>query len=186
VPIFTLIAGPNGVGKSSFTKGVNLEGVERLLDPDAIARQLNLADPSAAAIAAGRETLRRAEQYLNSAVSFVIETTLSGRHHLDMIRDAKSRGFRIHLVFIGLDSPERCIDRVKSRAVLGGHGVPEKDVRRRYARSLENCIAALGMADVTEVYDNSAAGHRLILIWQAGVLEWQANKLPDWVQPLLR
>jgi predicted ABC-type ATPase len=164
VPILTLIAGPNGAGKSSFTKGVNLEGVERLLDPDAIARQLNPADPSAAAIAA----------------------SLSGRHHLDMIRDAKSRGFRIDLVFIGLDSPERCTDRVRSRAVLGGHSVPEKDVLRRYARSLENCAAAMGMADVTEVHDNSAAGHRLILISRAGAVVWQADQLPDWVQHLLR
>lgn len=60
MPVLTLLAGPNGAGKSSCPMAVHFDGRERLLDPDAIARELNPAEPAAAAIAAGRETLRRA------------------------------------------------------------------------------------------------------------------------------
>ena len=55
MPVLTLIAGPNGSGKSTFTRGVDLEGQDRLLDTDAIARRLNPSNPSAAAMEAGRE-----------------------------------------------------------------------------------------------------------------------------------
>jgi predicted ABC-type ATPase len=53
-----VIAGPNGSGKSTLTRLVEFEGRARLLDPDAIARQLNPFNSSAAAISAGLEVLR--------------------------------------------------------------------------------------------------------------------------------
>jgi predicted ABC-type ATPase len=65
VPTLTVIAGPNGSGKSTLTQFVDFEGRDRLLDPDRIARLLNPSNPTAAAIAAGREVLRRTADYLN-------------------------------------------------------------------------------------------------------------------------
>ena len=85
MPIFTIIAGPNGSGKSTLTQSLELEGRDRLLDPDAIARRLNPKGPSAAAIAAGREVLQRIEDYLASQVSFAVETTLSSRRNVELI-----------------------------------------------------------------------------------------------------
>lgn len=58
MPILTIIAGPNGAGKSTITRLTDFEGRERLLDPDAIARGMNPLNPVAAALPAGRETLR--------------------------------------------------------------------------------------------------------------------------------
>jgi len=182
VPTLTIIAGPNGSGKSTLTRSVDFEGRERLLDPDAIARGLNPSNPSAAAIAAGREVLKRTEHYLNRGVSFAVETTLSSRGRVELIRQAKSRGYEIHLLFIGLDSSERCIARIRNRAARGGHGVPDADVRRRYARSAANAAQALPLADVAKFYDNSGDGHRLILVANAGIVVWQAETLPAWVK----
>jgi predicted ABC-type ATPase len=164
VPTLTIIAGPNGSGKSTLTRSADFEGRERLLDPDAIARGLNPLNPSAAAIAAGREVLKRTAEYLNRGVSFAVETTLSSRNRVDLIRQAKSRGYEIHLLFIALDSSERCITRVRNRAARGGHFVPDADVRRRYARSVANAALALRLADTARFYDNSGDGHRLILV----------------------
>ncbi|HEY2013359.1 MAG TPA: hypothetical protein VGH38_07645 [Bryobacteraceae bacterium] len=79
MPLLTIIAGPNGSGKSTLTQSVSLEGRDRLIDPDAIARALNPSSPVAAAIAAGREALRRIDSCLDAAVSFAVETTLSGQ-----------------------------------------------------------------------------------------------------------
>jgi predicted ABC-type ATPase len=86
VPTLTVIAGPNGSGKSTLTRTVEFDGRDRLLDPDAIARRLNPFNPSAAAIAAGREVLERTADYLGQGVSFAVETTLSSRSRVELIR----------------------------------------------------------------------------------------------------
>lgn len=183
MPILTVIAGPNGSGKSTLTQSAHFEGRDRLLDPDTIARGLNASNPSAAAVAAGREILKRTADYLNRRVSFAVETTLSSRRRVDLIREAKSRGYEIHLLFIGLDTPERCITRIRNRGAQGGHLIPDADVRRRYARSVANADQALRLADVAKFYDNSGDGARLLLIANAGIVVWQAEPLPRWVRP---
>jgi predicted ABC-type ATPase len=148
-----MIANPNGSGKSAFRQCVDFEARERLLDTDAIARDLDPLNPSAEAIAAGRGVLKRTADYLNRGVSFAIETTLSGRGKLELIREAKSRGYKIYLVFIGLNSAELCILRIRKRAAQGGHFIPEADASCRYARSTV----------------------------KAGCVAWQATPLREWV-----
>jgi predicted ABC-type ATPase len=182
VPTLTVIAGPNGSGKSTLTRSFEFEGHDRLLDPDAIARGLNPQNPSAAAIAAGREVVNRTADYLDRGVSFAVETTLSGSGRVELIRRAKSRGYEIHLLFIGLDGSERSITRVRNRAARGGHFIPEADIRRRYVRSLVNAAQAMRLADVAKFYDNSGECARLILVANAGIVVWQAEPLPEWLK----
>ena len=134
------------------------------------------------AIAAGREVLKRTADYLNRGVSFAVETTLSGSGRVDLIHRAKSCGYEIHLLFIGLDGSERSITRVRNRAARGGHFIPEADVRRRYVRSLANAAQALRSADVAKFYDNSGECARLILVANAGIVVWRAEPLPEWLK----
>ena len=178
MPVLTLIAGPNGSDKSTLIQSAEFSGRERLLDVDAIARTLNPSNPAAAAILAGRELLKRIDDYFASAESFGGETTLSSRRNEVLLRRAKSLGYEIDLVFVGLDNSERCIARIRSRAAQGGYFIPDASVRRRYARSLVNGVKALRIADRAKVYDNSGDGHRLILIVRAGAIVWRAEPLP--------
>lgn len=182
MPVFTIIAGPNGSGKSTLTQSLEIEGRDRLLDPDAIARRLNPSDPSAAAISAGREVLQRIEDYIVSRASFAVETTLSSRRNVELIQRARSCGFEVHLVFVGTESPERCMLRIRTRVSGGGHAVPDADVRRRYARSLANASEALRSADFARFYDNSGDRHQLILIARGGTIVWQVDPLPQWAR----
>jgi predicted ABC-type ATPase len=115
-------------------------------------------------------------------LSFAIETTLAGHRKLDLIRDAKLRGYRVNLLFVGLDSPERSILRIRSRVAKGGHFVPDADVRRRYVRSTANGGRALRLVDRSAFYDNSGESARLILTAEAGVLLWRADPFPEWVK----
>ena len=105
MPTLTVIAGPNGSGKSTLTQFVDFEGRGRLLDPDTIARHLNPSNPSATAIAAGREVLKRTADYLHRGVSFAVETTLSSRGRMDLIRKPNPAGMRSTLYL--LDSTAR-------------------------------------------------------------------------------
>jgi hypothetical protein len=61
-----------------------------------------------------------------------------------MMVEAKSRGFEVVLIYIGTESVEINLARIKNRVLQGGHDVPEKDVRRRYQRSFRNLPIALG------------------------------------------
>ena len=115
-------------------------------------------------------------------MSFAVETTLAGHGKLELFRQAKSRGFEVHLMFIGLDTPEQCVGRIRNRVAKGGHFVPDADVMRRFARSVANAVHALPLADIAKFYDNSGSGHRLVLIAKAGVVVWQAERLPGWVK----
>jgi predicted ABC-type ATPase len=145
MPTLTVVAGPNGSGKSTITRSFQFEGHDKLLDPDAIARNLNPADPTRAQIAAARAVLSLTEEYLRQNASFVIETTLSSPGRLALIRRAKALGYTVHLYFVALDSPERCITRIQGRVAQGGHFVPDgrQATLRQESRHVETRSAVL-------------------------------------------
>ena len=152
------------------------------MDPDAIARDLNPANPAAAAVAAGREVLRRTAEYLSQGLSFAVETTLSGRGNLDLISRGKALGYEVDLAFICVDSPQLSIKRIQNRVARGGHFVPDADVMRRYERSLAHAMIALHEANVARFFDNCGEGARLVLLARCGTIVWQADPLPNWLK----
>ena len=89
MPTLTVIAGANGSGKSTLTK--QLYRSILLIDPDAIAKEINQIDPASAAIAAGKQALVLFQQYIHSESSFVVETTFAGNTYIKLMREVKSR-----------------------------------------------------------------------------------------------
>ena len=51
---------------------------------------------------------------------------------------AKEKGYEIRGIYIFLDDPKLCVERVRYRVTKGGHDVSEEDIIRRYYRSKEN------------------------------------------------
>jgi predicted ABC-type ATPase len=56
---------------------------------------------------------------------------------------------------VGLKSLELHIARVRARVRLGGHDIPEADIRRRYDNSRLNLIHLMPKLAALRVYDNS-------------------------------
>jgi predicted ABC-type ATPase len=185
VAVLTVFAGPNGSGKSSIIAPGEFEGKEDLLEADAIARRINPELPAQAALSAGREVLRRAKRHVERQESFSIETTLSGNWTSSVIRDALEHGFFFRLVYICLDNPERSIQRVRERVARGGHDVPDKDVRRRYARSLVNAEKMLRVAHQSLVFDNSGKAPVLLFEAREGIILRMERNLPAWAVGLV-
>jgi predicted ABC-type ATPase len=179
-----VIAGPNGSGKSTLTAALTFEGRSNLVDPDQIARSINLADPALAAAPAGRESIVRCRAYLAAKTSFAVETTLAGRGTITMMREAKAAGFGIRLLYIALSAPGLNVRRVRLRVEQGGHDVPDTDIRRRYDRSLAHAAEAFSLADEGEVFDNSGRGHLRMLEIRNGQITWRAKQVPEWVAGL--
>jgi predicted ABC-type ATPase len=143
-PRLTIIAGANGSGKTTLTGwNSDLFRAIPILDPDAIARTLQTTSP-AFPIAAARQVLASAKEHLGKHESFAVETTLAGKHYLQMMVDARICGFEVVLVYIGTENVEINLARIRNRVLVGGHNVPESDVRRRYQRSFENLPIGIG------------------------------------------
>ncbi len=134
----TVIAGPNGSGKTTFAQEFLSQTQQPYLSADLIASQLAPDDPASVAITAGRIFLQRLDEFIAGSKSFVVESTLSGRAFRRTLEKAKLAGFEITIIFVHLDSADTCVARVQERVRAGGHHVPEPDVRRRFWRSLSN------------------------------------------------
>src|SRR5690349_17152290 len=98
MPHFTLIAGSNGSGTSTLARHAAFEGT--LVNTDEIARALYPLAPTAATIAAGRETLTQLSDLIRTRRDLVYKTTLSGRTVLQMLDRAKAAGYTINAVFV--------------------------------------------------------------------------------------
>ena len=158
-----ILAGANGSGKSTISKVLLPAESFVYVNPDDIARELNPADPTAAKIEAGKETLRRIDDYLTRGISFAIESTLSGLVYLKVLAKAKSLGYETAVVYTFVDSPEVCIARINARVKAGGHFVPPEDVRRRYVRSKANFVAHyMDAADQWVLYYNGSGEFVLV------------------------
>lgn len=139
-PRVVVIAGPNGAGKSTVARDL-LQGVLRVgefVNADVIAQGLSAFQPEKAAMQAGRIMLRRLDELVAESADFAFETTLASRHFAPWIRRLGERGYRFHLVFLWLPSPEYALRRVANRVLLGGHFVDDETIRRRYRSGLNN------------------------------------------------
>jgi predicted ABC-type ATPase len=117
--------------------------------------------------------------------SFAVETTLRTDIAIQQMALAKNAGFHTVMFFVGTESVEINIERVRARALFGEHSAPEQKIREVYTRSLENLRSAVLVANETRVYDNSAAsqpGHRLApsMVISRGVADIQLD-LPGWL-----
>ncbi len=177
-PTLHVVAGPNGSGKSTLTRSGRF-GSARIVDPDAIARRIA---PDAPEGAAGREAIRERRAAIANGETLVVETTLSGHGALRLMDEARAAGYRIELHYVSAGSVEQTLDRISNRVALGGHNVPEDDVRRRFDRSRTNLPAAIARADESRLYDNTHLDdpHR-----EAAVLTHDAYRFaenpPSWV-----
>jgi predicted ABC-type ATPase len=164
-PRCIVIAGPNGAGKTTFAKEFlpNEAGVLHFVNADLIAAGLSPLDPSAAQVAAARILLKELDRLSGERKDFAFETTMSGLTYLGRLREWRSNGYRVEMIFLKLDSLELALKRIELRVKRGGHDVPKLDVRRRFRRGWANFEARYrALADHWAVYDNTGDSIKLI------------------------
>lgn len=160
-----IIAGPNGSGKTTFAKLFLPDYVNcpNFVNADLIAQGLAPFNPRAAAIKAGKLVLQQIHEYAKRGVDFAFETTFSGKSYASLLTDLKDKGYAVHLFFLWIPSPELAIARIKDRVAEGGHHVPAEDVRRRFARGINNFFGLYEpLFDSLMLFDNSKAKPILI------------------------
>jgi len=95
-PTCYIIAGPNGVGKTTFAQKFlpRYVGTREFVNADLIAQGLSPFNPEGASIQAGRLMLTRLKELAERRVDFAFETTLSGKAYLRFVRNLKAQATR--------------------------------------------------------------------------------------------
>jgi predicted ABC-type ATPase len=180
-PQIWVLAGPNGAGKSTIARRfvigripfVNADDIARDLDPNDV-------NSVSAHMRAGRIALELREGYLNRNETFAMETTLTGKSELALMRRALEAGYKVNLIFVGIGNVAISAARVRTRVLLGGHNVPKEAILRRYGRSMAALADAIAIAHRTWVFDNSGGQRRLLLKLETDRVAKLAPALPAW------
>lgn len=157
-PFLFVLAGVNGAGKSSVGGAMLQAHNLTWFNPDSFARELKMRaglskeDADAMAWSEGRSRLEAA---IANARNFAFETTLGARTIPRLIAEA-SKTHDVLMIFCGLASAQKHIDRVRLRVRHGGHDIPEEKIRSRWDTSRQNLIALLPHLARLQVFDNSA------------------------------
>ena len=172
-PTLCILGGCNGAGKTTLARELLPRlGLMRFLNADEIARGLSPLDPSLSAFKAGRLLLEEARALIAAKASFAIESTLSGKTYVALLREAKAQGYRLLMHYIVIGSAAQAVGRVALRVKLGGHHVPEEDVRRRFDRSRRHFLEDyLPLADEWGLWDNQSPPLRQIADSETHTLE---------------
>lgn len=187
--VLHILAGPNGAGKTSLYQA----HIRRVTDAEfvnadrlALARLGHHAATQAEAELGQRLANERRAELIRAGRSLVTESTFSHPSKLDLIREAKSAGYRVIVYHVNVESPDLAVARVQARLGHGGHPVPEERIRSRYQRNQSLIREAVRLADQAHVFDNSVGGEwpRQLIAFSRGRVVRAAAALPVWAQTL--
>ncbi len=212
-PQIFVLAGTNGAGKSSVGGATIRARGGQYFNPDEAAARIRQAQPHLSATQANSAAWHEGKRLLQQAIAqrqhYNFETTLGGKTFTRLLTEAAEAGFEVRIWYVGLDSPETHLARIRARVQHGGHDIPEADVRRRFDHSRLQLVTLLPHLQELRVYDNSteaspqqgqAPSPRLVLHWvrhadlgkappsgdmrmPATPADWTAT--PGWAKPLV-
>ena len=195
-----VIAGVNGAGKSSVAGEAFRQSGADYYNPDEAARRLMTSNPSLtqteANSSAWHEGVRLLKRAIDERLEFAVETTLGANTIPRLLRKAAMTGIEIYVWYVGLESPELHIARVRSRVARGGHHISDEDVYRRYEHSRLNLIELLPVVRAIRIFDNSAEADpalgippKLILVLSMDrgkiVEPKDLSHTPTWAKPIV-
>lgn len=152
-PLCIMIAGPNGSGKSSTTQDYRLD------NPDFPSIYINADDLKIKHQLTDKQAQQKADEMRRSALdrgeSFAFETVMSHISKIDVLREAKEKGYETRTLYITTQDPVINMLRVRQRVAHGGHSVPDDKIGPRYDRSMALLPLALIYSDKAKVFNNS-------------------------------
>jgi len=196
-----VLAGVNGAGKSSIGGAMFAIADREFFNPDVAAREALEESPEMtqeeANAWAWEEGRRLLEMSILTTQDFTFETTLGGNTMTRLLEQATTAGIEVRIWYVGLESVELHIARVRSRVAKGGHDIPEEKIRERYDRSRWNLLGLLPKLAELKLFDNTAEGDPemgqspepkllLHLLHRRIVSSYDLLQMPEWAKPILQ
>lgn len=191
-PVFWIVAGPNGCGKSTFYNRTDIEGWGGsvwIINPDLLARRI--ADQEGEDIqTANRFAVERMEVWLASSIevhqTIGVETVLSTGKYRRLVKKAQLRGFEVRLVYVFVRDLAEQNRRIVARELAGGHHVPPEKVASRRERSFGQLAWFLRKCDTAYVFDNSGSKMKMAVQKPRGQTCKKLTRLPDDMTQILQ
>jgi len=178
------LAGPNGAGKSTFFEAHLKSSGLRLLNADALARELEVD-----AYEAARMITALRIEFVEQRESFIFETVFSDPvgDKLGFLKQTAQTGYAVVLCFIGVESADISEHRVAMRVSQGGHDVPTEKIFARFPRTLANLSAAVRELPCVLIFDNSdlRTPFRAVATFVDSRRVQINEPIPPWLKPLL-
>lgn len=151
---YTIIAGVSGTGKSS------LAGVLRATFLGSVA-----------------------EECIEKNISFIQETTLTNPDDEYTVATAKGQGYYIRMHYVGLNSLDECLARIKNRVRKGGCTVPEANVHKEFDGRWAALNRILPYCDEVHFFDNDN-GFVEVAEYRNGEVVGIGELRPEWLREL--
>jgi len=199
-----VLAGCNGAGKSSIGGSAFQAAGVTCFNPDDAAREaIGVASASGHALSrteanawAWHEGVKRLRRAIAERGNYALETTLGGDTIVGLLLQAVASGLAVNVWFVGLDSVELHVARVRQRVARGGHDIPRADIERRYLRGRLNLIRLLPDLHQLLLHDNSAQAdiggstkvhpRRLLRAVDGVIIEpSDLSATPSWAKPIV-
>jgi predicted ABC-type ATPase len=190
VPMLFIIAGPNGSGKSLFSAAITqIKG--EVFDGDKHLAMLKKSFPEIGSdvlldrVNDGLFATAKAEA-IYKRENFAFETNFVADDPLFSMKQFKEVGYETHLIYMGMNSIEECIQRVSLRIKKGGHKVPEASIIHNYKTGYKNLYKYYNEFNSVTLIDNPIALDELyqvpvkILLLKNKTLFLEEVELPDW------
>lgn len=146
-----------------------MTGCKNFINADLIADGLSPLNPAGVQLEAGTIFLGEVRENVGRKTDFAFETTLSGRMYARLLKELRSKGWKIVLFYLWIPGAEFSYLRVKQRVESGGHDIPDDAIARRYLRTVSNFLNVFApLCDEVFCYDNSGLGHVMVFADTAG------------------
>lgn len=197
--MIVVAAGVNGAGKSTLVGALHQHDGATYFNPDERTRALIAAgvNPQSANEQSWNEGYAALRHAIDGDLNYSFETTLGGESITSELLRALALGREVILYFVGLESAEMHIERVRARVRRGGHDIPEAKIRERFVTSHVNLLKFIGTQASIVVFDNSCEDEEGIPDPRA-LLRLKGTELlypdtmqalratPDWAKPVVQ
>jgi len=83
--------------------------------------------------------------------------------------------------YVGVENVDVAKDRIAHRVSVGGHGIPDSDVERRYVESFQRLTEIIPECNKVFLYDNTQQFRRFA-VYEDGKCVFKEKELPNWYQ----
>jgi predicted ABC-type ATPase len=185
MPVLYVIAGPNGIGKTTSSFDLVPAGIP-VINSDEIAKELRLSGRASVNTQeySNREAIQLMETHRRRQLSFAIETNLADTETWKFLLEVQKTGYILYVKYLSTDRLDLLNGRIAERYRQGEHYIRPDIVKERYVNGLNLLNHYFPKPDFLELIDNSNETTLVAEIAGGRILR-KTDPLPDWVKTYL-
>ena len=182
MPVLYVIAGPNGIGKTTSAFDIVPNGIP-IINSDEISKEVK----SAGIVIQGNaqeysnyKAMDLVNDQLKKKNTFAIETNLADTETWKFLIQVQGNDYEVHVIYMSTDNLDVLNNRISQRVKLGEHYVLPEVVRERYLNGLGLLNHYFKEPDKLQLFDNSISPQLLIEAMKGNIVK-REEVLPQWI-----